>query len=198
MQLQYFDTLEDNADEDWSFVPTGVIAHHISVVPRRIKVQRNNETYIQITKARHVRVKTCWRNGEVSWTSVDALKEQNPWVLAKYAAQQGLSKHPDFAWTTQYLEDSNIIANETHMQAMAAKSHHGQKFKFGVQIPMNTSHAIHLDGISNNNLWKEATNVELESINAFETFKVLEDTEEMPEGYIKIPYHIIYDCKFDG
>ena len=81
---------------------------------------------------------------------------------------------------------------------MPSKSHHGQKFKFGVQIPMNTSHAIHLDTVGNNNLWKDATNIELDSINVFETFRVLAEHEEMPGGYIKIPYHMIYDCKLDG
>ena len=35
MQLQYFDALEDSLDEDWSFIPTGVIAHKLSIVPRR-------------------------------------------------------------------------------------------------------------------------------------------------------------------
>ena len=95
MQLQYFDTLEDNADEDWSFVPTGIIAHHLSIVLRREIIHNNDGTNLQITKERHVWVKTFWRNGEVSWVSADALKEKNPWILAKYATQQGLSKHPD-------------------------------------------------------------------------------------------------------
>ena len=60
MQLQYFDTLEDNADEDWSFVPTGVLAHHLSVVPRHEIVQDNNGANIQVTKEHHIRVKTCF------------------------------------------------------------------------------------------------------------------------------------------
>ena len=198
MQLQYFDTLEDNEDEDWSFIPTGVLAHNLSVVPRRTIVHDKDGTNIHITKDRHIRVKTCWRNGEVSWVSADALKEQNPWIIAKYAAQQGLTKHKDFEWTVNYLESQQVIANAARIQAMTAKSNYGQKFKFGVQIPMNTSHALRLDHVGNNSLWKDATDVELDSINAFETFKVLEDTEVMPAGYIKIPYHLIYDCKFDG
>ena len=30
------------------------------------------------------------------------------------------------------------------------------------------------------------------------TFKVLEKGEQIPEGYKFIPYHCIYDVKFDG
>ena len=180
MQLQYFDTLEDNADEDWSFVPTGVIAHQLSVVPRRKIIHGDNGANVQISKDHHIRVKTCWKNGETSWVSADALKEQNPWILAKYVMQRKLLKHPDFAWTSLYLKNKQVVANMSSVQALASKSYHGQKFKFGVQIPNNPPHAIHLDSVGNSNLWKAATDIELDSINAFETFKVLEDHEEIP------------------
>ena len=29
------------------------------------------------------------------------------------------------------------------------------------------------------------------------TFRVLEDHEKVPDGYIRIPYHFVYDVKFD-
>ncbi len=63
---------------------------------------------------------------------------------------------------------------------------------------MNTSHALYLDKISNNDLWKEAMQKEVNSINEFEMLKVLEDDEILPEEYTKIPYHLIWDVKFDG
>ena len=58
-------------------------------------------------------------------------------------------------------------------------------------------HAFHLDQLLNQNSWKEAIDTELESINKFATFRVLEEDEPLPPGYIKIPYHIIFDVKFD-
>ena len=112
--------------------------------------------------------------------------------------QKKLTNHPDFTWTSLHLKDKQVTANLANVKAMAGKSHHGQRFKFGVQIPHDTSHAIHLDKVSNNNLWKAAANTELDSINEFETFKVLEDHEEMPVGHIKMPHHLTCDCKFDG
>ena len=81
---------------------------------------------------------------------------------------------------------------------LATKSHNGTTFKFGVQIPVNPSHVLHLDQIHNNSLWKEATDKEINSINDFKTFRVLEDDEDLPQGYAKIMYQLIYDCKFDG
>ena len=59
MQLQYFDALEDSAEEDWSFVPIGVLDHRVSITPRRKIIQNGDQTSIQVTKGCHVRVKTC-------------------------------------------------------------------------------------------------------------------------------------------
>ena len=39
---------------------------------------------------------------------------------------------------------------------------------------------------------------ELDSINSFKTFRVLEKGEAMPEGCTQIPHHIVFDMKFDG
>ena len=39
---------------------------------------------------------------------------------------------------------------------------------------------------------------EVKSINDHETFIVLEDHQPLPKGYEKIPYHFVFDAKFDG
>ena len=194
IQLQYFDAQKDNEDDSWDFVPTGVLAHRISTTPRRTKITAEGQTpTYSVTTSRHLRVLACWKNGETSWVSADSLKEQNPWVLVNYAVKRGITKHPDFQWTTRY-----IRAKDDNYNILAAKGHQGLKFKFGVQIPMNSSHALHLDKVHNNNLWKEAIQKEIDSINAFKTFRVLDEGEKLPEGYARIPYQLIYDCKFDG
>src|SRR5574339_467149 len=41
-------------------------------------------------------------------------------------------------------------------------------------------------------------NKEISQLHESETFKVLDDNEKVPEGYKLIPYHCIYDVKFDG
>ena len=81
---------------------------------------------------------------------------------------------------------------------MAAKNQQSPLYKFGVQVPMNASHALYLDKLNNNNLWQEAMDKEIISINDFKTFRVLAEGEELPEGYTRIPYHIVFDVKFDG
>jgi len=197
MELQYFDTLEDEK-EGSSFVPTEVLAHRLSIQPRKVVMTTGERTKVQVIKKKHVRVQTCWKNGEVSWVAANALKEQHPWVLVNYVTRNSLQNHPHFQWTKDYVKNKHVAVNLAKVKAMAAKTHQGPHFKFGVQIPMNASHALHLDKISNNKLWKESMDKEIKSLNNFSTFRVLDEGEIMPEGYIKIPYHIIFDCKFDG
>ena len=84
-----------------------------------------------------------------------------------------------------------------HHQILATKHNQGHVFKFGIQVPKNAAHAKKLDNLSNNNLWEEAKKKELKSLKNFKTFRVLEDHEKVPDGYIRIPYHFVYDVKFD-
>ena len=70
--------------------------------------------------------------------------------------------------------------------------------KFGVEVPVTTKGAIALDLKNGDSKWKEAMKTEIDSINAYQTFRALEDNEQLPPGYKCIPYHCIYDVKFDG
>ena len=73
MQIQYQDVLEDQEDQSWDYLPTGVITHCVSYKPQRILLNP-----IKVAKVKHVRVLTCWQNGETSWVQLTLLKEQNP------------------------------------------------------------------------------------------------------------------------
>ena len=200
MQLQYLDTLEDMADEDWSHIPISVLSHQVSFTPRKqiIQSDKYESPVVKLTKDRHIRVKTVWKSGETSWVAANALREQNPFVLVNYVKLNKLESHPDFKWTNEYIVNKSVIANTTVVSNVTKKQSTSPKYKFGVEIPKNGSHALYLDQIHNDNLWQEAINKELDSINEFETFRVLDEGEEIPEGYVKIPYHLIFDCKFDG
>ena len=93
MQLQYFDSVKDSKDEDWSFVPQGVLELGVSYEPCKAVTTVNNVTTAKVLNTHHVCVKTAWKSGEVSWTPMDALKEQNPWVVVNCAMHSGLTSH---------------------------------------------------------------------------------------------------------
>ena len=103
-----------------------------------------------------------------------------------------LSNHPDFAWTAAYTSHYEFLSN------LARKSPQGPKYKFGIEVPKNSTHAMRLDTLLNSEDWTNSMQSELTSLNKFSTFFVLEEGEIMPAGYIKIPYHMVFDVKFDG
>ena len=74
----------------------------------------------------------------------------------------------------------------------------GIKFKFGVEVAKSPRHALELDIKEGNDAWKKAIQDELDQINAYKTFRVLEDDDPLPKGYKRIPYHFVFDVKVDG
>ena len=55
-----------------------------------------------------------------------------------------------------------------------------------------------MDNENKNTLWADSTKLEIKQILDYEVFKPLEAHEKLPEGYDYIPYHMVYDVKFDG
>ena len=72
------------------------------------------------------------------------------------------------------------------------------KFKFGVEVPKNANDALRIDKDNGNNNWQQAIDLEVKQILEYETFKPLEKHEPIPQGYKRIPYHLVFDVKFDG
>ena len=73
----------------------------------------------------------------------------------------------------------------------------GPIFKFGVQVPQNNTEALMLDKKNGNTKWQDAINLELDAINEYGTFRVLGKDEVLSPDYKQIPYHIVFDVKFD-
>jgi hypothetical protein len=73
----------------------------------------------------------------------------------------------------------------------------GIKYKFGIQVPKGIKNAIYLDKKNGNQLWQEAINTELKQLTDHQTFIVLDSGEDIPTGYQKIPYHMVFDVNYD-
>ena len=54
-----------------------------------------------------------------------------------------------------------------------------------------------LDKENGNTLWLDAIKKELKCLNNWKIFRILEKGEQAPQGYKQIPYHIVFDVKFD-
>jgi hypothetical protein len=73
----------------------------------------------------------------------------------------------------------------------------GITYKFGIQVPKGIKNAIDLDKKNGNQLCQEAIKTELKQLTDYQTFIVLDLGEEIPTGYQKIPYHMVFDVKYD-
>ena len=74
----------------------------------------------------------------------------------------------------------------------------GKKYKFGVQVPSSVRQALQLDKENGNTLWADAIQKEMDCLNKHSVFKLGDfSVGKPPEGYKKIPQHIVCDVKFD-
>ena len=67
--------------------------------------------------------------------------------------------------------------------------------KYGLKVPKTVREALEIDKENGNSHWADAIKKGLG--NVLVAFKLLEDDEPTPTRLMKIPYHIIFDVKFD-
>ena len=115
-------------------------------------------------------------------------------MVIRYGVRNSLTKKPGWEWVDSYMDSDEEISK----MVMAYKTSTEISYKFGVYVPRNSKDARNVDIKDGTKLWDTSINTELKQINDYETFIVLEDHEVMPSGYKRIPYHCIYDVKFDG
>ena len=182
--LELIDLIEDDNDDDWSFVPKHILSHAKRAIPRRvIKAKTDNGILLKVERKVHLRVQVMWKDSTISWCAADALRHQNPFIFIPYVIKNNLSKHNDFLWVKDYWEDDGISRKIYKSFKATTKMSSHPKYKFGIQIPSNTQHAYKLDRINNDKGRELATDKEIESINKHKTFIVLEEHEPLPAGY---------------
>jgi hypothetical protein len=71
------------------------------------------------------------------------------------------------------------------------------KYKFGIQVPRGIRNSISLEKRNKNSLWQQAIDTGLKQLTGYEIFIILNLGEDIPKGYQKIPYHIVFDDKYD-
>ena len=104
--------------------------------------------------------------------------------------------HNDFKWLNEYIKNNNTY--KKIYKSFKVKAQKMPNYKFGIQIPNNPSHAYKLDKINNDRDWEDSMDKEVGSINSHQVFIILEENEPLPKGYKLIPYHYVFDAKFDG
>ena len=176
--------------KDLRWTPVAIHDHRYEVSGRFDREKR------KLVKQKHLRLLAEMYDGDKVWIQADAARAEVPRVVAQYAIDRNLINHPDFKWISKHFKwDKKKIRN---MRVFASTtSRRDQKFKFGVQVPNSPKHALTLDQLNGDNGWADSMQTELNQLSDYKTFRVLEDDEPMPPGYKRIPYHMVFDVKFD-
>ena len=134
-------------------------------------------------------------NKSQSCVNFFALSLNNPTPVITFARNQNLLDRIPFCHLVQYCKTKTPM--EITRVYKASSSPTGIKYKFGIQVPKGIKNAINLDKKNGNNLWEKAIKTELKQLIDYETFIVLDSGEDIPKGYQKIPYYIVFDVKYD-
>jgi Reverse transcriptase (RNA-dependent DNA polymerase) len=89
---------------------------------------------------------------------------------------------------------------DPYVTALNARTSRLKKFKFGIEVPSSTKHALYLDhinGFTGEDSWAHAIKKELYQLKDYATFTTVEHDRPLDKAYQKIPYQIIFDVKFD-
>jgi hypothetical protein len=100
-----------------------------------------------------------------------------------------------FCHLTQYCRSTTAVDIARILKV--STSHAGIKYKFGIQVPKGIKNAIYLDKKSGNQLWQEDIKTEFKHLTDYQTFIIQDSGEDIPTGYQKIPYHMVFDVKYD-
>jgi hypothetical protein len=138
--------------------------------------------------------KVIWLNGDKSWVKMDDLRLHDPLLVLTYGLRHQITRKPGWEWVESFVNNDDELARIIHAHRVSKDI----VYKFGVRVPNSTQEALRLDSEKDEKLWLEAIETELKQINEYETFRILRDDEPTPPGYRRIPYHCVFDVKFDG
>ena len=180
---------QEEEDRDLNWTPIQIHKHYVN---------RNNPDDV------HVAVKVTWLNGESTIQRLNAFAVEHPDLVVAYAVNNDLQDSRAFRWTRKYQDldrkDTSFAAlrDSDEMRAlMNSRFGAAPKYKFGVQVATSMRHALYLDRINGDNLWCVAIDKEINEINSFGVFREVTPSDDLSE-YKRIPYHIVFDVKFDG
>ena len=130
-----------------------------------------------------------------SWLDLEPLAMQSPYVAISYALEKNLLKHKNFAWVKNYTKGGKELDQlRNSFNARMAQSQ--PRIKFGVQVPRSIYEALKFDRMNGDSLWMDAINTELRQINGYKTFRPVQPEDDLRK-YARIPYHFVFDVKFD-
>jgi hypothetical protein len=129
-------------------------------------------------------------NKTKSWVNYFALNLSNPKLNISFVKNNNpLGKMP-LCHLTQFCRSNTAVDIVRILKISISPG--DIKYKLSIQIPKGIKNAIELHKKNANKLWQEAIKIELKQLSKYQTYIVLDSGEDIPTGYQKIPYHIVF------
>jgi hypothetical protein len=107
-----------------------------------------------------------------SWVNYFASSLSNPKPAISFARNNNISDKMPFCHLNQYCSSNTAVDIARILKVSTSPA--GIKYKFGIQVPKVIKNAINLDKKNGNQLWQEAIRTELNQLNDYQTFIVLD------------------------
>ena len=138
-----------------------------------------------------------WANGKRTWNRLSTTIRDDPITVALYAQRNGLLDEKGFKDLKKYVKNRKTLGRMVN-QVRLKNFRMAPRYKYGHQVPRNHEEAVLIDEKNGNTKWQDSEKLEIQQLNDYSTFRSLGKGAPVPEGYTKIPCHMIYDVKFDG
>ena len=138
-----------------------------------------------------------WASGKQSWECLSMIYGSDPVTVSMYALRNGLVSTDGWKRCKSHTKNAKKFARMVHQAKL--KSYRNQpKYTYGVQIPRDHEEAVLIDEKNGNRLWQDSEDLEIAQLKEYDTFRSIGKGASVPEGYQRIPCHMVYTCKYDG
>ena len=138
-----------------------------------------------------------WASGLVDWWNFGDIFEGDAPTLAMYAAKHGLLETDGWKRLKSFARRKKVIGRMIN-QVRLKNFRNRPRYKYGFQVPRSHEEAVLIDEREGNRKWQDSEELELGQLYEYDTFDIRPKGSPIPDGYKKIPCHMVYDVKWDG
>ena len=140
-----------------------------------------------------------WENGERTFEPFDTIYEDDAISLAIYARDNNLLDTSGWKRLKRFAKRQKKLKrmiNQAKLQSFRTTP----KYMYGYRVPKTYDEAIEIDKQNGNTKWADATSLEMEQLNEYDTFidMGIFDPRKIPIGFKRIKVHLVFAVKHDG
>ena len=137
-----------------------------------------------------------WEDGSETYEPLSVMAKADPVTCAQYAQDHDLLDTPGWK-SLKRIANRTVKFARMIRQSKLEQERHGPQFKFGILLPKTRKDALQLDATNGNTLWQASLNIEMDQIDAYDTFQHVPRNLPPPPDYKFIRVHFVFDVKHD-